>query len=124
MEVETMKKTEYLALNPSVDPDSVSEISIEGFIYYYQQGQSGFMLKGKDGLFTYYMSIEEQDDAWSKSDIACIAYKWPDRTLAVFEDWHGKCIFAKGSDTVIMVDGPTVGYFGLDTYETAFQVVI
>jgi hypothetical protein len=124
MEVGTMQKTEYLALNPSVDPALVYEINIEDFIYQYQQGESGFMLKGNDGLFTYFMSIEEQDDAWSKSDIACIAHKWPDSTIAVFEDWNGKCIFLKGSDSAIMVGGPTVGYFGLDTYETAFQVVI
>ena len=124
MEVGTMQKTEYLALNPSVDPALVYEINIEDFIYQYQQGESGFMLKGKDGLFTYFMSIEEQDDAWSKSDIACIAYKWPDRTLAVFEDWNGEKFLLKGWDTVLTVEGPTVGYHGLNTYETAFQVVI
>ena len=33
MEVGTMKKTEYLALNPSVDPDSVSEFDLARFAF-------------------------------------------------------------------------------------------
>ena len=119
MEVGTMKKTEYMALNPSVDPASVSEFDLARFAFLYQDDCRGFMMKNKGGTFSYFKSTENCH--WMEYD-----YRSEKRSevLVEFEDWNGEKFLLKGSDSVLMVEGPTVGYHGLNTYETAFQVVI
>lgn len=122
MEVGIMKKTEYLALNPSADPDSVSEFDLARFAFLYQDDRRGFMMKNKGGTFSYFKSTD--NCYWAEYDLASKSSEKPSEVLVQFEDWNGEKFLLKGWDTVLMVDGPTVGYHGLNTYETAFQVVI
>jgi hypothetical protein len=122
MEVGTMKKTEYMALNPSVDPASVSEFDLARFAFLYQDDCRGFMMKNKGGTFSYFKSTDNWH--WTEDDLACYRSEKPSEVLVEFEDWNGEKFLLKGWDTVLTVEGPTVGYQGLNTYETAFQVVI
>ena len=116
MEVGTMKKTEYLALNPSVDPASVSELGTYDLYIYCLTHGSGFMME--DGN-TYKYWHDAGPVVTSLG--ATIGYSFNslddyDEQFTISSSDGARCVMVDRPDVIGTMDG-----YGL--FQTMFHVV-
>lgn len=121
MEVETMKKTEYLALHPAVDPLTVSQIGNDALAAYCRSNGVGFMMeKGKNEEDYQYWVF---DSYLKDSAGAIVGYCFLNGELEEVHRFASRLLLEVG-ETAVMVDRDVFGTRnGFTGFETKFHVV-
>ena len=134
MEVGIMKKTEYLTLNPAVDPETVHEIEAGELVAYCRYEGMGVMMRKNDSpdyeywVFDSY-GYKSLDPRCSK---AVDSYRFLNGEYEGAHRFADRKIFNRG-DTLLLIDGEVVGsrdqvgasngYYKDTCFGTKFHVV-